>query len=48
MFRHTSSNSCVDRLNTEGDRDSALWLVRGDPHLPGFLYHAAASKKDYA
>ena len=34
MSMYTSANSCVDRLNTEGSRDSASRLMRGDPHLP--------------
>ena len=37
MSMYTSTNSCVDRLNAEGGRDSASQLVRGDPHLPAFL-----------
>ena len=24
------ASSCVDRLNTEGNRDSASWLMRGN------------------
>ena len=34
---YTSANSCVDRLNTEGGRDSASRLMCGDPHLPAFM-----------
>jgi len=37
MSVYTSANSCVDRLNTKGDGDSASWLMCGDPHLPAFL-----------
>ena len=33
VYTYTSANSCVDRLNTEGGRDSALWLMHGDSHL---------------
>ena len=29
-FMYTSTNSCVDRLNTEGGRDSASRLMNGD------------------
>ena len=37
------ADSCVDRLNTEVGRDSALCLMRSNPHL---LMPQAA--KDYA
>ena len=28
MFMYVSTNSCVDRLNTEGSRDSASWMTQ--------------------
>ena len=42
---YTSTSSCVDRLNTEGGRDSASWLMCGNSHL---LFLKNASSKDYA
>ena len=38
MSRYTSANSCVDRLNTEGSRDSASRLMRSDPYLPARFF----------
>ena len=31
MFIYTSANNCVDRLNTEGGRHSASWVMCCDP-----------------
>ena len=37
MFMYTSAiNSCLDRLNTKGDRESASQLMLGD--LPSLRY----------
>ena len=37
MSMYTSAiNSYIDRLNTEGSRDPASWLMLGNPHLPAF------------
>ena len=38
MSRYTSTNSCADRLITEGSRDSASRLMRSDPHLPARFF----------
>ena len=30
---YTMADTCVDRLNAEGGRDSASWLMHGDSYL---------------
>ena len=32
MQRNVTYQLCIDRLNMEGSRDSASWLMHGDPH----------------